>query len=151
MHSNILKKGLLFFTLFFSIIGIGICQKTDTVIMDAKKVNTSILKPGVHRYLIYFKNGRDSSRKNYQIWTRTIDFLKYEGRDAISITQVWEDNDSILHKVYSINDRKTFRPLFHDSWWRKSGSTKFDFITKKAFLKEEELSDADTAKIKKNI
>ena len=43
-------------------------QQTDTVIIDATKVNTRVLNPGVHRYLVYFKNGKDSSRKNYQLW-----------------------------------------------------------------------------------
>ncbi|MDB5230898.1 MAG: hypothetical protein JWN76_1703 [Chitinophagaceae bacterium] len=119
-------------------------QKTDTVFVDASKINTNILKPGVNRYVVYFKNGKDSSRISYSMWTRTIDFIKYRGRDAISIRQYWEGKDSVYHRVYSVNDRKTFAPLFHETWWGASGSFVFDLLDKKATVRNQELSDTFT-------
>ncbi len=65
----------------------------------------------MNRYLVYFKMGKDSSRIKYQFWSRKVDFLSYQGREAISITQEWEDNQTVVHKVYSVCDKKTFAPL----------------------------------------
>ena len=129
----------------------GIAQKRDTVTIDASMVNTQVLKPGVNRYLVYFKNGRDSSRINFQMWTRKIEFVNFKGREAISVTQEWEDNSQITHKVYSVNNKKTFAPLFHDTWWKRSGSAKFDFIDKTAYFRDTLLSASDTLKAKKNM
>lgn len=129
----------------------GYSQKRDTLNIDASRVNTSVLRPGVNRYLVYFKMGRDSSRINFQLWTRKVDFLNYKGRKAISVTQEWEDNSQVTHKVYSVNDQKTFAPLYHDTWWKRSGSAKFDFLAKTAFLKDTLLSSADTVKAKRNM
>ncbi len=126
-------------------------QKSDTVIINASHVNTKVLKPGTHRYLVYFKMGKESSRSRYQMWSRTVDFVNYEGRDAISITQEWEDNDTVVHKVYSVCDRKSFAPLFHESWWKQRGASKFDFINQKGFLQDALLTNADTARTKKNM
>jgi hypothetical protein len=127
----------------------GFSQQTDTVTIDAAKVNTNVLKPGTHRYLVYFKNGKDSSRKNYQVWSRTIDLITYKNKPAISITQEWENNDTVTHKVYSVSDRKTFAPLFHESWWRGRGSSQFDFTTKEGYFQNALLTSADTARVKK--
>jgi hypothetical protein len=126
-------------------------QKSDTVIIDASKVNTNVLKLGTHRYLVYFKNGKDSSRKNYQVWSRTIDLITYKEKPAISVTQEWENNDTVVHKVYSVNDRKSFAPLFHESWWKGRGSSKFDFTTKEGYFQEALLTSTDTARAKKRM
>ncbi|MBN9297730.1 MAG: hypothetical protein J0I41_11990 [Filimonas sp.] len=126
-------------------------QKKDTVIIDANKLSTSYLKPGMNRYLVYFKMGKDSTRSRYQLWSRKVDFISYQNRDAISITQEWEDNQSIIHKVYSVCDRKTFAPLFHESWWSTRGSSKADFISKQFYLRDTLLTANDTAKAKQNI
>lgn len=123
-------------------------QKGDTIQIDGSNINTAVLKPGTHRYLVYFKNGKDSARINYQFWSRTIEFTDYKGVRAIHVTQEWEDNKGVVHKVSSFCDRKTFAPLFHDTWWAKRGSGKFDFVDKKAYVNDVLLTDADTAKTK---
>jgi hypothetical protein len=110
----------------------GYTQKPDTVTIDASKVNTSVLIPGTHRYLVYFKMGKDSSRKMYQVWSRSIASLQYEGNDAISVTQEWEDNDTVIHKTYSVLNKKNFATLYHESWWKGKGTSDFDFIRKEA-------------------
>ena len=125
-------------------------QKNDTITIDASKVNTSVLKAGVHRYLVYFKNGKDSSRIKYQVWTRAINFITYKDKQAISVTQEWEDNDTVIHKVYAVCDRKSFAPLYHESWTRRGKAT-FDFLTKQAYVRDTLLTDADTARSKKTM
>jgi len=105
----------------------------DTISIDASTINTKVLRKGTHRYLIYFKMGKDSSRKNYQLWSRTIQDTTYQGRDAISITQQWEDNDTIIHKALSIVGRKDFSPLYHRVWWKRTREQHvYDFIAKNA-------------------
>lgn len=68
------------------IVAQSFAQKRDTIEIKATDVNTRFLLPGTHQYLIYFKNGADSSRIRFQFWTRTIEFTKYNGKDAILIS-----------------------------------------------------------------
>lgn len=53
------------------------------------------------------------------------------------------------HIVYSVCDRKTFAPLFQESWWRGQGSSKADFIMKEIYRDGALLTTADTASRKK--
>lgn len=138
--------------------GIAIClassqaiAQQDTVKISSGMVNTKVLKKGTHRYLVYFKLGKDSSRSNYQLWSRTIDYLDYQGRKAISVTQEWEDNTKIVHKVYSVCDEKTFAPLYQKSEWVGRSNSTFNFLTKEGYLKDMPLTSADTARAKKQI
>ncbi|MBO9660777.1 MAG: hypothetical protein J7527_18290, partial [Chitinophagaceae bacterium] len=94
--------------------------QNDTMKITGNLVNTQVLKKGTNRYLVYFKLGKDSSRSNFNIWSRSIDYINYEGRKAIAVTQEWEDNAKITHKVYSVCDEKTFAPLFQKSEWTGS-------------------------------
>jgi hypothetical protein len=120
--------------------------KSDTISIDANRINTSFLQPSTNRYLVYFKMGKDSARKNVAFWTRNIEHSTYKGRDAIQIAQSWEDKEGLLHTVTSTCDKKTFAPLHQQSWWRQSGKSEFDFINKTASLKGLSLTDADTAR-----
>lgn len=135
--------GILILLLFASD---AVAQKKDTIRIDAGKINTGVLREGVHRYLVYFKNGKDSSRNNVSFWTRTLSFIDYHDRPAIRIAQEWEDKDSIVHTVESICDRKTFAPLYQTSWWKQMGNYTFDFLEKTGSIQGKPLSDADTAR-----
>lgn len=126
-------------------------QKSDTIRIDGSKVNTSVLLPGIHQYLLYFKNGPDSSRINFQLWTREIELTDYEGKKAIRIKQKWEDNKAVIHTVNSVNDRKDFSPLYHESWWKGRGSYVFDFTKKLMKINDTPITEADTARTKKNM
>ncbi len=121
----------------------------DTVWVDASKVNTQFLKEGVNRYLVYFKMSKDAARSRPQFWTRTISFENYQGRDAIVVKQEWEDRDSVVHTVKSVCDKKTFAPLYQESWWKQRGTGVFDFLNKTARLNDQPLTDADTARNRK--
>jgi hypothetical protein len=116
-------------------------QKNDTLVIKPSDVNTSVLKPGMHRWLVYFKMGKDSSRSRYQVWSRKIDFISYQGREAISVTQEWENNDTIIHTVYTVCDRKDFSPLYQTAWSKTQGNVSFDFLKKEMKL-EGKISDA---------
>lgn len=137
--------------LFFAISNAAFGQKGDTILIDRTNVNPSLLKPGVHQYLVYFRMGKDSSRTMYQMWTREISFITYQGKKAINIRQVWEDNATVVHKVNSICSAADFSPLFHESWWKTRGSSEFDFITRKASVNGKPLTEADTARNLKSM
>lgn len=122
-----------------------LAQKKDTVYIQPDKVNTKVLIPGTHRWLVYFKMGANSPRTMFNIWSRHIERKKYEGRNAIEIKQVWEDKDSIMHTTLSVSDAKDFRSLFHESWWKQRSSSSFNFLTGEAVVNNKKLLSGDTA------
>ncbi|MEI2822369.1 MAG: hypothetical protein V9F02_02920 [Chitinophagaceae bacterium] len=124
-------------------------QKSDTIFIDASNVNTRYLKTGTNRYLVYFKMGKDSARSMPQFWARNIAFAEYNGKEAIVVTQEWEGKDTIIHTVKSICDKKTFMPLYQQSWSKQSGNCEFDFVNKTALLNGLPLTNADTARNRK--
>ncbi|MFD2519661.1 DUF3108 domain-containing protein [Emticicia soli] len=121
----------------------------DTVWVDASKVNTQFLKEGKNHYLVYFKMSKDSPRMRPQFWTRNIAFENYNGKEAIVVTQEWEDRDSLVHTVKSVCDKKTFAPLYQQSWWKQRGSSEYDFVSKTAKVNDKPLTDADTVGVRK--
>ncbi|RYU93898.1 DUF3108 domain-containing protein [Emticicia agri] len=124
-------------------------QGTDTVWVDATKINTKFLKEGNNRYLVYFKLSKEGARARPQFWTRNVSFENYNGKEAIVVKQEWEDRDSVVHTVKSVCDKKTFAPLYHQSWWKQRGTGEYDFINKTAKINDLPLTDADTAKNRK--
>ncbi len=139
--------------LLFLLLGqlIATAQKTDTLIIQPTDVRPSVLNPGIHRWLVYFKMGKDSSRARFSTWTRQVDLISYQGREAISVTQEWEANDTIIHKAYSVCDRKTFAPLLHDVWNKGNTSSRWDFISHEALINGRPVnsSDADSNQAKR--
>jgi len=136
-------------------------QGKDTIYITAANINSKVLRDGTHRYLVYFKMGKDSVRTQTQFWTRTIKRTDYNGKAAIEISQVWEDKDSIMHIVKSISDAKTMQPLYHKTWWKVQASRNatsktvsvatIDFLNKTVDYNGDLLSDTDTAKQSKVI
>ncbi|RFS18349.1 hypothetical protein [Emticicia sp. C21] len=135
---------------------IGLCfsfasYAQDTVWVDATKVNTKFLKEGTNRYLVYFKMNKDAGRSRPQFWTRNVSFENYNGKEAIVVKQEWEDRDSVVHTVKSVCDKKTFAPLYHQSWWKARGTGEFDFVNKTAKVNNSPITEADTTKNKKFV
>lgn len=146
-----MKRSVIAFLVLFMNIATAQAQTNDTLSINPSLVNTKVLIPGTHRWLVYFKMGKDSSRSHYQFWTRKIDLTQYNGKEAISITQEWENNDTIFHKVYSVCDRKSFAPFYHETWNKGNNSTAFNFLTREAMVNGRPItgSDADSNKVKR--
>lgn len=142
-------KGFLTFVMLF-LIHTAQAQH-DTIFIQPSMINTTVLKPGVSRYLVYFQNGRNAPRSKYQLWTRTISHEEMEGHPAIRIKQEWVDNDTVIHTTNSYSDEKTFQPYYHEFWWKNRELAKFDFINKKAWIGSNELTNADMSSLKKGI
>ena len=139
-----MKKYVLLILLLPAIQVISYAQKNDTLIIKPTDVNTRVLLPGTHRWLVYFKMGKDSSRSRYQVWSRKIDMLQYKGRDAISVTQEWENNDTVIHTVYTVCDRKDFSTLYQISWSKGPGKVAFDFLNKEMKIDGKLVDASDT-------
>ena len=90
-----------FFALLLCIITVK-SNGQDTICITAKEINTKVLREGTHRYLVYFKMGKNATRTQTQFWTRTIKRTDFNGKPAIEVTQEWEDKDSIMHVSKSI-------------------------------------------------
>lgn len=129
--------------------GVITAQKKDTIFIKAADINTNVLREGTHRYLVYFKMNKDATRTQSQFWTRTIERTVYNNQPSISVNQVWEDKDSIMHTVKSICNAATMQPLYHESWWKQRGSSKYDFIQKTGFINDYQLNDQDTSRRRK--
>lgn len=119
---------------------------SDTILIKAGSLQTGVLKTGTHRYLVYYKMGKDSNRVLTQFWTRKIEKTYYEKIPALKITQSWEDKDSIMHTATSYCNASTLQPLYHEYWWNKRGNGTIDFINKSVILNGIPVSETDTAK-----
>lgn len=126
-------------------------QKKDTIRINATHINTNVLKEGTHRYLVYFKQGKDAPRSQTQFWTRTIERTEQAGKPVIKITQLWEYKDSVWHTVTSVCDAKSFQPITNESWWKATPLTTVDMEKKQVMVNNVALSDADTAKRNQTI
>jgi len=124
---------------------------SDTIRIDASQVNPKVLKAGTHQYLVYLRNGKDSSRTNYQFWSRDIQFVEYQGKKAVRISQVWEDHKAVIHKVNSVCDAKTFAPLYHENWWKGYGNYVFDFSKQTITINQKPVNETDTTQALKNM
>lgn len=126
-------------------------QKKDTVFITEKNINTSVLREGTHRYLVYFKMKKDAPRTMTNFWTRKIERAKQNDKAVIIITQEWEDKDSVMHTVKSVCDEKTMKTITHEFWWKQRGSTVVDFGNNSIQVNGKMLTDADTAKQNKPV
>jgi hypothetical protein len=151
----------IFFVFIFFCSLKAFAQQGDTVHVNGASLNTSLIKEGTHRYIVYFKRSKDAPRTETQFWTRTIKKSEYNGKKVIEVTQEWEDKDSVMHTVKSISDISTMQPLYHKTWWQVKFSrlattktvteTVTDFVNKTVWLNGNLLSDADTSGQAKSV
>lgn len=123
----------------------------DTLYISAKDINTSYLKEGTHRYLVYAKMSKTASRTFTQFWTRTIERTFLNGRRVIVVKQEWEDKDTIMHTTKSVCDETSFRPITHDFWWKQRGAVNVDMEQKTVSMNGVAIPETDTSKSKKAI
>jgi hypothetical protein len=145
LHQKNMQKFLVIIVTFLLSSLISWSQKMDTIRITPELVNTKVLIPGTHRWLVYFKMGADSPRTMFNIWTRNIQKTSYNGKEGIEVSQEWEDKDGIMHTTRSVSDAKDFRTLYHTSWWKQRGSSTFDFLKAEAIVNEKVITQADTS------
>lgn len=140
--------------LFAALITMGTLQfnraaAADTVYVRSGSLKPSVLKEGTHRYLVYFKMGKDSNRIMTQFWTRSIAKTVYADKPAILIQQSWEDKDTVIHTTTSYCAAADLQPLYHEYWWNKRGNGVVDFVKGELVLNGSKVQDTDTARQRK--
>jgi hypothetical protein len=125
-------------------------KRQDTLLINASHVNTKKLIEGRHEWLVYTQP-RGGTRKRFTLWQRLIEFSVYQGKEAITVKQVWEDNDSIVHTVETICNRQDFSTIYQTSWTKGQGTSEFNFLTREVKLNEKSITQADTSRSVKRL
>lgn len=115
----------------------GFAQKSDTVYINPKNIQVADLKDGKSVYLVYYRQHKEATRTITQFWTRAVKRKTENGKTLIEVYQSWEDKDSIVHTAKSLCDAQTFKPLFHESWWKvrgKNSTSVYNYETKQATI-----------------
>lgn len=121
-------------------------QKGDTVLIQAKNLLVSNLKPGNSRYLVYFQKGKNAAVSDMQIWNIRVEELIHNGKAAISISQKWDYKDTVTHLATSICDKADFRPLYHESWWKGRGSSSYNPANHELVMNGSKVTESETSK-----
>jgi len=88
---------------------------------------TNYLKEGTNQYLVYTENDRGAIL-SMSIWERNISFSKKNTEDVIIVNQHWRNQDSTKsRRIYSINKKDDFYPVFHFSESGKGVKEAFNF------------------------
>ncbi|HTD39837.1 MAG TPA: hypothetical protein VK671_04395 [Mucilaginibacter sp.] len=86
----------------------------DTIRLQDKRLNASVLKPGLNQYLVYFQDPKKKTTLRFSLWLRDIQLKDRNGEKVFTITQHWFGNDTTSYRyVYSINKAVDFTPIYH--------------------------------------
>lgn len=88
--------------------------QTDTVDQRHHPLNTSLLKPGVKQYLVYFQLPHRPDMLSLSLWVREIEKTSQDNKPVFKITQHWYSEDTARYRVFhSVNSAADFSPLHH--------------------------------------
>lgn len=124
--------------------------KPDTVLINSGHISTNRLIEGNHEWLVYTQP-KGGTRKRLMLWQRAIEFSYYLGKETITIKQVWEDNDTIVHTVETVCNRQDFSTLYQKGWTKGQGTSEFNFLTRELKLNGKSITLTDTAKSNKRV
>jgi hypothetical protein len=94
--------------------------------VGAQLARFSLLKPGAHHYLRYFRTA-DGANIPLDIWTRDVRFEQRDGRQQLHIVQRWDgamaspSSPGSVKRLDSWFETATFRPLSHVRITEKDG------------------------------
>ena len=118
----------------------------DTIRPGKGHLLTTVVKPGLRQYLVYFQNPKQSRSLGFWYWMRDIQVADRGGKKVFAITQHWYGSDTLAYRsVYSLNAADDFAPLYHSESvrgktaaynWREDGIAGADTVegnARKAF------------------
>jgi len=109
-----ISKSLSLIIIFFLTISLSAKAQVDTIRLKDKRLNTSVLKPGLNQYLVYTQDAKKHKELGFWFWLRNIQVEKKDGSNVFVITQHWFGSDtSTYRQVYSINKTADFAPVYH--------------------------------------
>jgi hypothetical protein len=83
---------------------------------------------------------------NWGLVYKMIDLQITMAAKQLRLHRSGKTGDSIVHKVKSICDKKTFAPFYQHGWWKQNGSSEFDFVNKTSSINDVPFTDADAAR-----
>jgi len=88
--------------------------QVDTIRLQDKRLLTSVLKPALNQYLVYFQAPKDKKKLGLSLWLRDIKTTTVNGEKVFTISQHWYGSDTNSYRtVYSINKQVDFAPVYH--------------------------------------
>ena len=97
-------------------ISLSTYAQTDTIRLKDKRLNTSVLKPALNQYLVYFQDPEKKTSLRFSLWLRDIRLQERNGEKVFIITQHWYGSDTAgrgYRSIYSINKAADFAPIYH--------------------------------------
>jgi len=86
----------------------------DTIRVKDKRLMTSVLKPGLKQYLVYYQSPKNTKNLRFWFWTRNIQKQTRNGAPVFTISQQWFGNDTTSYRaIYSVNRATDFAPVYH--------------------------------------
>jgi hypothetical protein len=105
---------IVFIILSVLAIALNAAAQPDTIRVADKRLMTSVLKPGLNQYLVYFQNTKKKQQLGFWYWLRDIKVSTRNGEQVFIINQHWYGSDSAAYRtVYSINRTSDFSPVYH--------------------------------------
>ncbi|MDO6431033.1 hypothetical protein Q4E93_10570 [Flavitalea sp. BT771] len=105
---------LLLIHLLVAAISRGQVGQADTIRPGEGHLLTTVLKPGLRQYLVYYQYPQKADRLGFWYWMRDIAMEDKGGKRYFAITQHWYGGDSASYrKVYSLNSVTDFAPVYH--------------------------------------
>jgi len=88
--------------------------QVDTIRLKDKRLLTSVLKPALNQYLVYFQAPKDKKKLGFSFWLRDIKATTINDEKVFTISQHWYGSDTNSYRtVYSINKQADFAPVYH--------------------------------------
>lgn len=116
--------GFLGFILFF--LPLKGQEKVEVVTAENGKLEMSYLKEGKRDYLVYFTDSTRQKRTNGDLWRRSIEKKKLDGKDVYEFKWDALFNGKVYMETLHISDGKTFAPIFHQVKVNAIGDERID-------------------------
>ena len=85
----------------------------DTIRLKDKRLNTSVLKPALNQYLVYFQMPKSPKTLRFWYWLRDVKSGSKNGEKVFIISQHWYGADTNAYRrAYSINKASDFAPVY---------------------------------------
>lgn len=137
-------KSRVLISLLILLFNFTIAQEINTIHINSKNIKTAQLKDGISKYLVFIQNDKNAPISEMQIWNLSTSRESYKNRKVIMVNQVWYYKDTIAHTSKSISLQEDFRPIYHDSWFKKRGKQIFDVENKKLSYNNVEVTENES-------
>lgn len=99
----------------------------DTIRVGDGQLQLKYLPAGTERYLVYIE--KDKVKKSVWLWERAVSKENWNGNPSIVIRQQWVTSDTGFNsrQLLSVNNEKTFAPVYHTSSNPKTGKEAYNY------------------------